>query len=115
MEEATSLDYLTKTLKKVEQKIKEVTESQSTKYGPKQQKIDLEKQMFEKIQLRDDLKSESRNLKNQLFLFKLTLKAAKDFYKDDSYDRFKSIEDAIMRTLLNNYLNKQSIKAQKVV
>jgi hypothetical protein len=65
-------------------------------------------QLFEKIQVGNDLKMESRNIKNRLYLYKLALNAAKEYYNQDN-SPYKTLEEALSKVLINNYLNKQSM------
>lgn len=59
-----------------------------------------------KITIRDGVKMESHNIKNKLFIYKLALQTAKNYY--DEKTNYPSIQEALSKVLLNNYLNRQS-------
>ena len=107
LDKATDLEYLSSILMHVEAKIVELTEAQSRKYGNKQLKYDLQNQFFEKITIRDNVIQERNNIRNRLFLYKLAMHTAKDYYHNKS-SNFTSIYDALTKTLAKNYLSRQS-------
>ena len=107
LDKATDLEYLSSILVHVESKIVELTEAQNRKYANKQLKYDLQNQFFEKIEIRDNVIQERNNIRNRLFLYKLAMNTAKDYYNNKS-SNFTSIYDALTKTLAKNYLSRQS-------
>jgi hypothetical protein len=130
VERLTDLKYLEIMAVEVESKLTELNQSQAKKYCNKQLKKELEvntvvllfcleiflfilitfflkDQFNEKMMMRDELQYESGRIKNKLYLYKLVMNTTRDYFNNNT--KFSSIQEALSKTLLKNYINKQGM------
>lgn len=59
------------------------------------------------MKMRDELQYQSGKIKNKLYLYKLVMNTTKDYYNNNT--KYSSIQEALSKTLLKNYINKQGL------
>lgn len=109
MEKATDLEYLSHLLTQIEAKINELNATQAKKYTNKQQKQEMETLLYKKISTKEDKIAESKSIKSRIFLQKLALNIAKEYYSENARG-YSSIQDALAKGLLNAYMSRKNAK-----